>query len=139
MASPSPSSRRFPARFEKLKSWAAGHELVLAVYRATARWPRSEQYGLIDQARRAASSIVANIAEGSAKRGQKEFCRFLNISLGSNSELCYLLLLARDLGYLKPEEWGELEALRDHAGRLTWGLYRSLRDKSARGSTSATS
>jgi four helix bundle protein len=134
MASVSATSHRSPARFEKLKSWVAGHELVLAVYRATSRWPRNEQYGLIDQARRAAASIVANIAEGSAKRGQKEFCRFLNISLGSNSELCYLLLLARDLGYLKPEEWGELEALRDHAGRLTWGLYRSLRHNSTRGS-----
>lgn len=122
---------RLPARFEKLKSWVAGHQLALAVYRATFAWPRHEQYGLVQQARRSVYSIGANIAEGSAKRGRKEFCRFLNISLGSNSELCYLLLLARDLGYLKPEEWGELEALRDHAGRLTWGLYRSLRDQSA--------
>ena len=39
-------------------------------------------------------------------------------------------LLARDLGYLKPEEWGEIEALRDHAGRLTWGLYRAIDRKS---------
>jgi hypothetical protein len=51
------------------------------------------------------------------------------MSLGSISELSYVLLLARDLGYLKPEEWGEVEALRDHAGRLTWGLYRSLNGK----------
>ena len=63
--------------------------------------------------------------------GVREFCRFLNISLGSISELSYILLLARDLGYLKPEEWGEIEAMRDHAGRLTWGLYRSLNPKRA--------
>jgi four helix bundle protein len=77
--------------------------------------------------RPAAYSAAANIAEGSAKRGSKEFCRFLNIALGSIAELTYILLLARDLNYIRPEQWGELEALRDYAGRLTWGLYRSLR------------
>ena len=120
---------RIPCRHEGLKSWVACHELALAIYRITSRWPSREQYGLTSQARRAAYSTAANIAEGSAKRGPKEFCRYLNISLGSISELSYALLLARDLGYLKPEEWGEVEALRDHAGRLTWGLYRSLNGK----------
>jgi hypothetical protein len=45
------------------------------------------------------------------------------------AELSYVLVLARDLNYIRQEEWGELEALRDHAGRLTWGLYRSLSGK----------
>jgi four helix bundle protein len=129
MASPPVALNRVCARYEKLKSWAAGHELALAVYRATAAWPRQEQYGLVAQARRAGYSIAANIAEGSAKKGPKEFCRFLNISLGSVSELSYVLVLARDLGYVKAEQWGELEALRDHAGRLIWGLYRSLQTR----------
>jgi four helix bundle protein len=87
-------------------------------------------YGLTSQARRAAYSAAANIAEGSAKRGSAEFRRFLNITLGSLSELSYILLLARDLEYLKSEEWGEIEALRDHAGRLTWGLYRAISGES---------
>jgi four helix bundle protein len=120
---------RIPPRHEGLKAWVACHELALAVYRITSRWPTREQYGLTSQARRAAYSAAANIAEGSAKRGSREFCRFLNISLGSISELSYVLLLARDLEYLKAEEWSETEALRDHAGRLTWGLYRSLDPK----------
>jgi four helix bundle protein len=107
----------------------ACHELVLSIYRVTAVWPTREQYGLTSQARRAAYSAAANIAEGSAKRGIREFRRFLNISLGSISELTYILLLARDLAYLKREEWGEIEAMRDHAGRLTWGLYRALEAK----------
>jgi four helix bundle protein len=128
-ALPTTAQNRIPARHEGLKSWAACHQLALAVYRVTSGWPKPEQYGLISQARRAAYSSAANIAEGSAKRGTKEFCRFLNVSLGSISELSYVLLLARDLEYLKPEEWGEIEALRDHAGRLTWGLYRSLENK----------
>jgi four helix bundle protein len=89
---PSPVS----PRHKGLKSWKSCHELVLAVYRATADWPRREQYGLIAQARRAAYSAAANIAEGSAKRGSREFCRFLDISLGSIAELSYTLLLARD-------------------------------------------
>jgi four helix bundle protein len=104
----------------------ACHELVLSIYRLTAEWPPKEQYGLTSQARRAAYSAAANIAEGSAKKGRREFRRFLNISLGSISELTYILLLARDLGYISREVWGEMEAMRDHAGRLTWGLYRSL-------------
>jgi four helix bundle protein len=117
-------------RHERLKSWTSCHELALAVYRLTKEWPTSEQYGLTLQARRAAYSASANIAEGSAKRGAREFRRYLDISLGSLSELSYILLLARDLGYLKTEGWGEIEALRDHAGRLTWGLYRAIDRKS---------
>jgi four helix bundle protein len=129
------AQNRIPARHESLKSWVSCHQLALAVYRVSSRWPKTEQYGLTSQARRAAYSAAANIAEGSAKRGKKEFCRFLNIALGSISELSYALLLARDLEYMKSEDWGEIEALRDHAGRLTWGLYRSLATKTASGQT----
>jgi four helix bundle protein len=121
-----PSLSREGKRHEQLKAWVACHELTLAVYRATAAWPKHEQYAMTSQARRAAFSAAANIAEGSAKRGNREFRRFLDISLGSLAELCYILLLARDLGYLPGEKWGETEAVRDHAGRLTWGLYRAL-------------
>jgi four helix bundle protein len=117
-------------RHEGLKSWSACHTLTVAIYQVTRRWPGHEIYGLTSQARRAAYSAAANIAEGSAKRGSAEFRRFLNISLGSLAELSYILLLARDLDYLKSEVWGEIEALRDHAGRLTWGLYRALEGKS---------
>jgi four helix bundle protein len=106
----------------------------LAVYRITADWPAREQYGLTSQARRAAYSSAANIAEGAAKKGNREFRRYLNIALGSIVELSYVLLLAKDLGYLSPEIWGETEALRDHGGRLTWGLYRSLQTKPEPGS-----
>jgi four helix bundle protein len=122
------SARKRP-RHAGLKAWVSCHELVLAIYRLSSEWPSREQYGLTSQARSAAYSAAANIAEGSAKRGVREFRRFLNIALGSISELTYILLLAKDLGYVKPEVWGEIEALRDHAGRLTWGLYRSLDPK----------
>jgi four helix bundle protein len=112
--------------YEKFEAWHRCHELVLAVYRATARWPRTELYGLTSQARRAAVSAPANLAEGSAKRGIPEFRRYLNISLGSLLELAYLLRLSRDLGLLSQDEWTELDGLRNRAGQLTWRLYESL-------------
>ncbi|MDH4348180.1 MAG: four helix bundle protein, partial [Gemmatimonadota bacterium] len=84
--------------FERLEAWRGCHELTLAVYSVTNTWPRHEQYGLISQSRRAAASAATNIAEGSAKRGPAEFRRYLDIVLGSLSELAYLLMLARDLG-----------------------------------------
>ncbi len=112
--------------YERFEAWRLCHRLVLEVYRATGRWPREETYGLMAQARRSAFSAAVNIAEGSAKRGRREFRRFLDISLGSLSELSYCLRLARDLGYLPQENWETIDKLRNHAGVVTWALYRSL-------------
>lgn len=74
----------------------------------------------------AALSVPANIADGAAKRGPREFRRFLDISLGSLGEVTYLLCVARDLEFLTEDTWCELERLRDHAGKLTWGLYKAV-------------
>lgn len=102
------------------------HGLVLDVYRVTRTFPRDERFGLTAQARRAAYSVAANIAEGSAKRGRAEFRRFLDIGLGSLSELAYALRLARDLGILATDAWQALDQLRDRTGKLCWRLYQSL-------------
>jgi four helix bundle protein len=67
-----------------------------------------------------------NIVEGSAKRGSREFRRFLDMSLGSAAELSYSLLLARDLGYLTGDEWSKLEDLRNRAGQLLWRLHQAV-------------
>lgn len=133
MASPTQGSTatRNSKRHERLKAWIACHELVLAIYQATRSWPQSELYALTSQTRRAAYSAAANIAEGAAKRGSREFRRFLDTAVGSLAELSYMLLLSRDIGYLAPELWGELEALRDHAGKLTWGLYRAIKRRAS--------
>ncbi|HEU5170535.1 MAG TPA: four helix bundle protein [Gemmatimonadales bacterium] len=117
---------------ERLTAWAACHDLVVAVYRATADWPPPELHGLGTQARRASVSAAANIAEGAAKRGSREFRRYLDIAFGSLTELECLLLIARDVNVLSPAAFGELEALRDHASRLTWGLYRAMRRAATR-------
>ena len=114
------------APYERLHAWQASHQLVKAIYPATQTWPKSELYGLITQTRRAAFSIPMNIAEGSAKRGSREFRRYLVISIGSMSELSYCLRLARDLEYLTEVEWEKLDYQRNVAGKLVWRLYESM-------------
>lgn len=86
--------------FRDIKAWKKAHELVLSVYEATRTFPPDERYGLITQARRAAASIPANIAEGCGRDGEVELARFFQIAMGSASELEYLLLLAHDLKML---------------------------------------
>jgi four helix bundle protein len=112
---------------ERLRAWQECYALVLETYRATEQFPKHELYGLTSQARRAAYSVVANMTEGSAKRGGREFRRYLDISLGSLAELAVALRLARDLRMLPEPAWAALEERRRRAGYLTWRLYRSLR------------
>jgi four helix bundle protein len=112
--------------YERFQAWQAAHDLALEVYRLTDRWPREERFGLTIQLRRAALSAAANIAEGTAKRGRREFRRFLDISLGSLAEVSYLLRFSRDYGLLGEEAWRTLEALRSRAGRKTWSLYSAV-------------
>ena len=90
---------RMPAKkFEDLVVWQKAHQFVLAVYRLSRTFPRSETYGLSSQFRRAAVSIAANIAEGfKKKRGKADKLRFSNIAQGSIEESRYYLILAKDL------------------------------------------
>ena len=87
-------------RFTDVKVWQRGHALVLDVYRATTGFPVSERYGLTSQLRRAALSVPTNIAEGSKRTGRQEYARFLNVSEASLAETEYLVMVARDLGYI---------------------------------------
>jgi len=119
------------APYERFKAWQECHVLALQVYRVTASFPKEERYGLTSQARRAAFSAVANIVEGSAKRGSAEFRRFLDISLGSLMELGYTLRLARELGIIQAAAWKELDDQQNRARFLTWNLYRSLSPSTA--------
>jgi four helix bundle protein len=83
-----------------LKVWEKAHQLTLEVYKGTTGFPRDELYGLTSQIRRSSASIAANIAEGCGRGGTTELRRYLQISMGSASELEYHLLLARDLRIL---------------------------------------
>ena len=112
--------------YENLKAWQACHALFLETYRVTSALPRSERYGLSAQMRRAAFSAAANLAEGSAKRGPREFRRFIDITLGSLAELAYAIRAIRDLDLAGASDLRRLDTLRQDAGKLTWGLYRRV-------------
>ena len=79
--------------FRSLKVWEKSHRLTLAVYQATMNFPREERYSLTQQIRRASVSIASNIAEGCGRKGAADFARFLQIAMGSASELEYQFLL----------------------------------------------
>jgi len=115
--------------YERFEAWKVCDELAVEVYRVTRSFPKYELYGLTSQARRAAFSAPVNIAEGSAKPGAAKFCRFLNISIGSLSELSYTLQFCKKLELLDNADYGRLETLRRRAGFLTWRLYEAVKKK----------
>src|SRR3954466_13319493 len=94
--------------FRDLQVWGKAHELTLWIYGATKGFPREEVYGLTSQMRRCSASISANIAEGCGRHGDGEFHRFLQMAMGSASELEYHLLLAHDLGFLSQVKYEPL-------------------------------
>ncbi|MEO6067873.1 MAG: four helix bundle protein [Gemmatimonadales bacterium] len=112
--------------YERFDAWKKSHELALAIHRQTTTWPKDERFGLTSQIRRSAFSVPANLVEGQARRGAKEFRRFLDIAWGSLAEVGYTLRYARDLGYLTDQEYQKLQALRDEVGPPLFGLLRSM-------------
>lgn len=87
--------------FHSLQIWQRSHELTLKVYGATNQYfPKEEMFALSSQIRRASSSIACNIAEGCGRKSIADFSHFLQMSIGSCSEVEYQILLAKDLGYL---------------------------------------
>ncbi len=105
-------------RFTDLKVWQRSHALVLAIYGATVSFPSDERFGITSQLRRAAVSVPSNIAEGSKRQGRLDYARFLNIAEGSLSETQYLLMLARDLGYLPQDVAATLLGEADEVARM---------------------
>ena len=93
--------KRAPAKsFQDLIVWQKAHEFVLKIYQVTGTFPNDEKFGLTSQFRRASVSIAANIAEGFAKRGNRDTARFFNIAQGSLEECRYYIILSRDLNFI---------------------------------------
>ncbi len=113
--------------FKKLAVWQKSHQLVLAIYTATLRFPGDERFGLTSQLRRAAASIPANLAEGCGRRTDNELDRYVRISLGSATELEYHLMLARDVGCLDPPIYDALALATLEIQNMLAALRRPLR------------
>lgn len=95
--------------FQSLEIWKKSHSLVLSIYKITENdFPKSELFTLTTQIRRATSSIPTNIAEGCGRRTNKDFAHFIQMAIGSSSEVEYQLILAKDLKYITEETWKSL-------------------------------
>lgn len=115
------------AGYRDLQVWAKSMDWVEAVYRCAGRWPVDERFGLISQARRAAVSVAANIAEGSGRRTRGEFLQFLGIAKGSLAETETFLMLSARLGYTPRQELAALLSESEQIGRMITALSASLR------------
>ena len=113
--------------FKKLIAWQKSYKLALEIYKITKNFPKSEQYALTSQIRRAAISVSANIAEGYERQHRKEYIQFLTVSKGSLGELETYLLLAKDLDYVNAEIYKDIYGLHQESTKLINGLIKSLR------------
>ncbi len=117
--------------FRQLKVWDKAHQVTLAIYKVTKRFPKEEMYGLASQMRRSSASIATNIAEGCGRNSDADFCRFLVVAFGSGSELEYQLLLCRDLGYLNEKEHEALLAQLTEVKKMLNGFIHRLSPREA--------
>jgi len=113
--------------FKKLKVWQKAHRLTLDVYKASTTFPREELYGVTSQIRRSCLSIPSNIAEGCGRGSDTDFARFLQISMGSSSEVEYLLILSRDLQILTSDYYETLSDDVIQVKRMLTSLIKTLR------------
>ena len=114
--------------YKKLKVWEDAHKFTVDIYNITQKFPNNEQYGLISQIRRSASSIPTNIVEGCGQLENGNLIRFLGISKGSAFEVEYQLLLAKDLNYITNEEYTNLVEKVKYIIRRLNNLIKSLKN-----------
>lgn len=112
-----------------LKVFKIAHDLTLEIYKITKNFPSEEKFGLISQMRRAASSICANMMEGSYRNNSKEFRQFCGIARGSVGELRYFIILSQDLGYISNDMSTKLIEKTATVSKMIYGLIKSLENK----------
>lgn len=115
--------------FRDLKCWQKAFDLSLTIYNATRSFPKEETFGLTSQLRRAAVSVVSNIAEGKGRNSDKDLLRFLANARGSLFELETQISLSERLGYIGRPESAELLAQISETGKLINGLIRAFDNK----------
>ena len=112
--------------YRDLSAWQEAIELTVQVYRLTKDWPREELYGLTSQARRSATSVAANIAEGYGRDNLGSYLQFLRIAQGSLKEVETHLIVAQRVGVVGEEEARPVLDHADRVGRILGGLIRKL-------------
>jgi four helix bundle protein len=113
--------------FRQLKVWEKSHQLALAIYKATKEFPKEELYGLTSQIRRSSMSTPTNIAEGCGRNTDADFARFLQMAMGSASEMEYQLILAHDLGFLPKDSYEKLHDEVEEVKRMLASLLKTIR------------
>ncbi len=111
---------------EDLEVFKRGHHLTLKIYKISSKFPSEEKFSLTPQMRKSASSIGANLLEGSHRLNRKEFRQFVGVARGSTGELKYHLLLAKDLGYIGGEQYQILRNETEVVSKMLTGLAKSL-------------
>jgi len=112
--------------YRKIRAWELADDLAVTIYEITRLLPREEIYGITSQIRRAATSVAANIAEGSSRNSQRDYLHFLYISRGSLSETQYFIHLCGRLGYIDSSMKEQLEVQIKQALACLHGLIRSV-------------
>lgn len=97
--------------YKELHIWQKGIEIVKQVYLLTKQFPDTEKFGIVSQITRAAVSIPANIAEGSSRNSDKDYARFLQLSLGSAFEVQTYLVIAKELNFVNVDAINKVEVL----------------------------
>lgn len=115
--------------WKDLDVWKTTHQLVLEIYKITASFPKTEIYGLVDQLKRAACSVPANIVEGQSRHTTKEYLLYLYNARGSLEEVRYFLLLSHDLGFSDDNTYQDLEKRYESASKMLNGLIKSLKPR----------
>lgn len=112
--------------YKQLIVWQKSYELSLFIYSATKSFPKEELFGITSQIRRASVSIISNIAEGNARGGKKEYVQFLWIAFASGAELEAQILLCKDLGLIKEEDYNKMSSLLTEVMKMLNALIKKL-------------
>ncbi len=115
--------------FEKLIVWQEARQLVKEIYRITAKFPKEETFGLTNQIRRAAVSIVLNLAEGANRSSKKEKIRFYEMSHTSIDEVVSCFYIALDLDYVSESEFEGIYELLSKQAAKTVALKNSIKSR----------
>ena len=113
--------------FRKYDVWKKAHYFAIAIYQVSKSFPKTEQFGITSQIRRASLSIPTNIVEGCSRNSEKEFAHFLSISAGSAAEVEYLLEFSKEIDLLPKPEFDKLNTLIVEVRKMLNSLHRTIK------------